>query len=113
MDTQEYQPVFVSTHLAKGLPVVVKTLLGTNLKGLGFKLTYNKFDEGLWFPVTYGAEFELKAVFLYKRKISIALNNSGFKHALVATKLSYEEPLQIEKSMKVKEVKSPLPPPPP
>jgi len=113
VDIQDYQPVFVSTHLAKGLPVVVKTLLGTNLKGLGFKLTYDKFDEGLWFPVTYGAEFELKAVFFYRRKISIALNNSGFKHAQVETKVSYDEPLQIEKSMKVKEVESSLPPAPP
>jgi len=113
VDIQDYQPVFVSTHLAKGLPVVVKTLLGTNLKGLGFKLTYDKFDEGLWFPVTYGAEFELKAVFFYRRKISIALNNSGFKRAQVETRVSYEEPLQIEKSMKVKEVKSPLLPPSP
>jgi hypothetical protein len=111
VDIHDYQPVFVSTHLAKGLPVVIKTLLGTNLKGLGFKLAYDKFDEGLWFPVNYGAEFELKAVFFYRRKISIALNNSGFKHAQVETKVSFEDPLQIDKSMKVKEVKSPTPPP--
>ncbi len=92
------------------MPVVVKTLLGTNLKGLGFKLTYEKFDEGLWFPVSYGAEFEVRAVFFYKRKIAIALSNNGFKHAQVETKVSFEEPLQIEKIMKVPEVK-PAPPP--
>ncbi len=112
VDGSEYQPVFVSTHLARGLPVVVKTLLGTNLKGLGFKLTYDRFDEGLWFPVTYGAEFEVRAVFFYKRKIAIALNNKGFKHAVVETKVSYEEPLKIDPNMKVPEVKaSPAPGP--
>ena len=86
---------------------MVKTLLGTNLKGLGFKLTYEKFDEGLWFPVTYGAEFEVKAVFFYKRKIAIALNNKGFQHARVEAKVSFDEPLQVDKNMKVPEVNIP------
>jgi len=112
VDVNDYQPVVVTTRLAKGLPVVVTTLLGTNLKGLGFKVTYDKFDEGLWFPVNYGSEFEVKALFLYKRKIAVSLKNSGFQHAQVAAKVTFEEPLQIDKSMKVQEVKSPAPPPP-
>ena len=109
VDVHDYQPIFVSTQLARGLPVAVKTLLGTNLKGLGFKLTYDKFDEGLWFPVTYGAEFEVRAVFFYKRKIAIALNNKGFKRAQVETRISFEEPLQIDKTMRVPEIKTPPP----
>jgi hypothetical protein len=112
VDTRDHQPVLISTHLARGLPVVVKTLLGTNLKGLGFKLTYERFDEGLWFPVNYSAEFEVRAVFFYKRKIAIALNNNGFKRARVETKVSFDEPLQIERVMEAPEVKiAPLPHP--
>jgi hypothetical protein len=109
VDSHDYQPVFISTHLARGLPMVVKTLLGTNLKGLGFKLTYEKFDEGLWFPVTYGAEFEVKAVFFYKRRIAIALTNRGFQRAQVEAKISFDEPLHVDQTMKVPEVKTPPP----
>ncbi len=112
VDTKDHQPVFISTRLARGLPVVVKTLLGTNLKGLGFKLTYERFDEGLWFPVNYGAEFEVRAVFFYRRKVAIALNNNGFKRAQVETKVSFDEPLQIERVMKAPEVKIAPPPHP-
>jgi hypothetical protein len=93
---------------------VVTTLLGTILKGLGFKVTYDKFDEGLWFPVSYGSEFELKALFFYKRRIAVTLKNSDFQRAQVSAKVSFEEPLQIEEIMKVPEIKTPvLPPIPP
>jgi len=91
VDSLEYQPVLVTTHLAKGLPFLVKTVLGTNLKGLGFKVSYEKQDDGLWFPVNYGGEFEVKAVFFYKRKMAIALRNSGFQHVRVDTHVTFED----------------------
>jgi len=109
IDAADLQPVFVSTKLARGVPVLVQALLGTNIKSLGFKLTYEKFDEGLWFPVTYGAEFEIKAVFLYKRKIAIALNNSGFQRARVATRIDYDTPLAVERVLQVPETPRPAP----
>lgn len=89
VDALDYQPVLVTTHLAKGLPLFVKTVLGTNLRGLGFKISYEKQDDGLWFPVNYGGEFEVKAVFFYKRKMAIALRNSGFQHVQVQTRVSF------------------------
>jgi hypothetical protein len=89
VDAQEYQPVMVTTHLAKGLPLFVKTVLGTNLRGLGFKISFEKQDDGLWFPVTYGGEFEVKAVFFYKRKMAIALRNSAFQHVRVDTRVTF------------------------
>ena len=92
VDSREYQPVLVTTQLAGGIPFLVRTLLGTNIKGLGFKISYERFDEGLWFPVTYGGEFELRAVFFYKRKMAIALRNSGFQHVRVDTRVTYENP---------------------
>jgi hypothetical protein len=108
VDRTDYQPVLVSTHLARGIPVAVRTLLGTNLKGLGFQLRFEKFDEGLWFPVSYGSEFEVKALFFYKRKIAISLSNKGFQRAQVAARVTYDPPMKIEKNLKVPEV----PPPP-
>ena len=89
VDALDYQPILVTTHLAKGLPFLVKTVLGTNLKGLGFKISYEKQDDGLWFPVNYGGEFEVKAVFFYKRKMAIALRNSGFQHVQVDTRVTF------------------------
>jgi hypothetical protein len=109
VDREDYQPVSVNTHLARGLPIAVRTLLGTNLKGLGFQLRYERFDEGLWFPVSYGTEFEVKALFFYKRLIAISLSNKGFQRAQVAARVTYEQPLKLEKNLKVPEV----PPPPP
>ncbi len=48
----EFQPVLITTRLAEKIPVWVKAVFGTDVKALGFKVTYKKFDQGLWFPVT-------------------------------------------------------------
>lgn len=94
VDTHDFQPVLVTTQMAKGIPVMVRTLLGTNLKGLGFKLEYEKAAEGVWFPVRYGGEFELKAVFFYKRRISVGMHSYDFKRAEVTTRIQYPPPTQ-------------------
>lgn len=92
VDATEFQPILVTTHLAKGLPLFVKTVLGTNLRGLGFKIAYERQDDGLWFPVNYGGEFEVKAVFFYKRKMAISLRNYGFQHVQVDTHVTFGDP---------------------
>lgn len=89
IDAAEYQPVSVHTKLALKIPLAVKTLLGTDLKGLGFSVTYQKFEEGVWFPVSYGGEFELRAVFLYKRTISVNMVNSDFRRTNVTSNVTY------------------------
>jgi hypothetical protein len=91
VDAEELQPVRVTTRLARGIPFLVQSLLGTNVRGVGFDLSYEKFDDGLWFPVRYGGEFELRAVFLYKRKIAIVLRNADFRRAQVATRISFQQ----------------------
>lgn len=94
IDAREYQPVLVTTHLAKGIPLVVKTLLGTDLKQVGFKVSYRKFDEGLWFPVTYGGELKIRALFLYARSLAISVVNSEFKRANVQSAVTFEKPAE-------------------
>jgi hypothetical protein len=91
IDAGEYQPVLVTTRLARGVPFWVKTALGTNLKYLGFSLSYERFDEGVWFPVSYGGEFEIKVLFLYKRLISVSLENKGFARTQADTTITYEQ----------------------
>ena len=89
IDTEECQPVSISTNLASKIPLAVKTLLGTNIRGLGFSVTYAKFDGDVWFPVSYGGEFELRAAFFYKRTISISLANSDFRRTDVTSRVAY------------------------
>jgi hypothetical protein len=92
IDPQEYQPVLVTSWLAKGIPMAVQILLGTNIKHLGFKVAYQKFDEGLWFPVTYGGEFYVRGLFLYKRTIAMSVVNSGFQRADITSTVSFQPP---------------------
>ena len=69
--------------------MAVRILLGTNIRGLGFSVSYQKFADGVWFPVSYGGEFEVRAVFFYQRKISVAMTNSDFRRADVTSNIAY------------------------
>jgi hypothetical protein len=89
IDVEEFQPVMVHTSLAIKIPRAVKVLLGTDIKGLGFAVSYQKFEDGVWFPVSYGGEFEVRAVFFYKRKISVNLTNTDFHRASVNSNVTY------------------------
>jgi hypothetical protein len=83
IDAAEFQPVWVHSKLAFRIPGAVKVLLGTDIKGLGFSVTYRKFEDGVWFPVSYGGEFEVRAVFFYKRTISVNMTNTEFHRTSV------------------------------
>lgn len=88
---EEGEPVQVSTKLARGIPLVVRTALGTNLRGLGFTVTYRKFEDGVWFPVSYGTEFDLRVVFIYSRKIAVSLTNTDFKRASADSSIIFDK----------------------
>jgi hypothetical protein len=89
IDVQECQPVLVSTSMADKIPLAVKMLLGTDIKGLGFSVTYQKFADGVWFPVSYGGEFEVRGLFFYRRNISVSMLNSDFRKTDVTSTLVY------------------------
>jgi hypothetical protein len=94
IDSREYQPLRVYTKLSRKLPLFVRTVLGTSLPGVGFDVEYERFGEGVWFPVSFGTEFRLRAVFFIKRDISISLRNSGFKHVHVKSKVLDYKPAE-------------------
>ena len=104
VDQAEHQPVLVTTRLAKDIPMAAKLLLGTDVQRLGFKLAYEKFGEGIWFPVSYGGEFRLKIAFFYKRNIAIALNNSNFQRTAVSTRLVFDDLLELAQPLKLPEL---------
>jgi hypothetical protein len=79
IDTQEFQPVVVYTEMSRKLPLAVRTLLGTNLPGLGFSVTYDRQPDGVWFPVSFGTEFRMRVLFFIARDISMSLTNAHFE----------------------------------
>jgi hypothetical protein len=89
IDAEEHQPVMVQTKMAPKIPMAVRVLLGTNLTGLGFSVSYQKFGDGVWFPVSYGGEFAVRAVFFYKRTISVSMVNSDFRRTDVQSNVAY------------------------
>ncbi len=90
VDKTDLTPALITTHLARGVPVPVKILLGTNIQQLGFKVAYGKFDDNLWFPVNYSGELKIRVLFLYARTISLGLVNSGFQKADVKSTIVFE-----------------------
>lgn len=91
IDVQELQPVAITTNLAWKMPAAIRILLGTNIRGLGFSLSYRKVADGVWFPVSYGGEFEVTGLFLYRRTMSISLVNSDFRHADVSSQIAFQK----------------------
>ena len=89
VDAEEFQPVFLQTKLSRGLPMAVKVLLGTNLKQLGFSLSYNRVAPGVWFPVSYGTEFRIDAFWFYKRNITFSMANSDFRKTDVSSTIDF------------------------
>jgi hypothetical protein len=89
IDVEQAQPVLVTTRFGKNIPLLVKTLLGTDLQYAGFKVEYKELEPGVWFPVRYGGEFYVRAVFFYKRKVGMTLSNSEFRRADVNSSIEY------------------------
>jgi hypothetical protein len=94
IDAEEFEPLRVYTKLSRKIPLFVRTLLGTDLPGLGFNVEYRRFDQGVWFPVSFGTEFRLRAVFFINRDITVSLENSAFERAKVQSKILDFQPVK-------------------
>ena len=79
IDQQEFQPINVFTKLSRRIPFAVRTLLGTDLPGIGYNLTLQRVDEGVWLPASYGAEFTMRILFFLNREINVSMESSGFR----------------------------------
>lgn len=83
IDTASLQPVVVRTSLSRKLPLAVRTLLGTNIPGLGFTAIYAPQEDGVWFPVSFGTEFKLDVLFFLRREITLSVENQEFERTHV------------------------------
>lgn len=91
IDEAELQPVSVYTQLSRRIPLAIRTLLGTDLPGLGFNTQYTRVDNNIWFPVSFGTEFRLHAVFFLNRIITVSMESKGFRRASVTSGIKYQE----------------------
>jgi hypothetical protein len=87
IDTTAFQPVLVTTGMARKIPFAVRTFLGTNVPGLGFTVTYAPQPDGVWFPVTFSTEFKIKALFFFNREIILNAENREFEKAHVTSRI--------------------------
>jgi len=94
IDAAEFEPVRVFTKLSRRMPFMVRTMLGTDLPGIGFNVVYKRQEDGVWFPSTFGTEFRIRAVFFINREISVSLENSAFEHVQVKSKVKDVGPVE-------------------
>lgn len=87
IDTKSFQPVVVRTAMSRKIPFAVRTLLGTNVPGLGFSIVYAPQGDGVWFPSTFGTEFKLRVLFFLSRNITINAENRDFEKTHTDSKI--------------------------
>lgn len=87
IDAGEFQPVNIYTKPAHGVPLVVRTMLGSNLPGIGFNVQYQRQPDGVWFPSTFGTEFRLHILFFLNREVTMSLENTAFEHTHVDSRM--------------------------
>ena len=91
IDAQAFQPVVVRTALSRSVPFAVRTLLGTNVPGLGFTVIYAPQPGDVWFPASFGTEFKIHVLFFLSRRIVIAAENRSFERTHVTTTVHTDE----------------------
>ena len=87
IDTTAYQPVLVTTSMARKIPFAVRTLLGTDVPGLGFTITYAPQTNGVWFPVTFSTEFKIHVLYFFHRQIILDAQNRDFEETHVTSRI--------------------------
>lgn len=87
IDAAEFQPVRVFTRLSRRIPFAIRTLLGTDVPGVGFNVVYKRQEDGVWFPSSLGTEFRIRALFFINRDVSVSLENSGFERTHVESRM--------------------------
>jgi hypothetical protein len=92
IERNEFQPVLVTSAWTGKVPTAVTIALGTNVKYIGAKITYKRFDKDVWFPIQTGGEMKLRVLFLYARTIAFSATNHHFRKADVQSSIEFSEP---------------------
>jgi hypothetical protein len=73
--------------MARKIPFAVRTLLGTDVPGLGFTITYAPQPDGVWFPVTFSTEFKIHVLYFFHRQIILDAQNRDFEETHVTSRI--------------------------
>lgn len=87
IDTKAYQPVLVTTAMARKIPFAVRTLLGTDVPGLGFTVVYAPQPDGVWFPSSFSTEFKIHVLYFFHRDIVLDAENREFEKTHVTSRI--------------------------
>jgi hypothetical protein len=91
VDQEEFQPVFIATQMALNIPLPVRLLFGISIRQIGFSVSYQRFAENVWFPVSYGGEFFLKVLHFYKRNVIVSMVSEDFRRTMVGSAVRFED----------------------
>jgi hypothetical protein len=92
IDAEDLQPARIYSQLAVKVPWAVRVFLGTNLRQTGFSVSYQRIAENVWFPVSYGTEFRLDALWFYKLTITLSLESMDFQITGATSSIHYDLP---------------------
>lgn len=90
IDLEDAFPMSIQTKMSRKLPVAVRTLMGINVKQFGFSVTFTRLEKDLWFPKTYGTEFQMDLFFGYKRIIAMSMESSDFQRTAAESRIAFE-----------------------
>lgn len=90
IERSEFQPVLLTSSWECKIPLAVKTLLGINVSHIGAKITFRRFDNKVWFPVSCGGEMKLRVLFMYARTIAFSASAGNFRKADVQSSIQFE-----------------------
>lgn len=105
IDAEEYQPVRIETKMAKGVPWGAR-IFGLNVRQLGFSIHYQRLAENVWFPATYGTEFDVVVFWGYKRTATLSMENTGFRKTDADSIIHFDPPQPSLKSKPEFEIKT-------
>jgi hypothetical protein len=87
VDVTAFQPVLVTTGMARQVPFAVRTFLGTNVPGLGFTVVYAPQPDGVWFPTSFSSEFKIHVLYFFHRDILLNAENRDFEKTHVTSRM--------------------------
>jgi hypothetical protein len=73
--------------MSRKIPFAVRTLMGIDVPGLGFTVTYAPQPDGPWFPVTFSTEFKIEVLFFFRRQIILDAANRDFERTHGETRI--------------------------
>jgi hypothetical protein len=94
IDATDFGPIRVFTQLSRRFPALARAMLGTDLPDMGFNVAYQRLEQGVWFPTSFGTEFSLKAVFFIRRQISLSMKNDNFQRTTTNSSIEYGTPVK-------------------